>query len=108
MMVGKPESEQKRLLKRAEAELKKEFEGDIRNMTLNQGRILIKLIDRETGNSSYGLVKELRGSFQAFFWQSLARVFSTNLKETFNPFTNPEDKMIEDIIGSIEDGSFVN
>ena len=108
MMVGKPESEQKKLLKRAESELKKEFEGDIRNMTLNQGRILIKLIDRETGNSSYGLVKELRGSFQAFFWQSLARVFSTNLKETFNPYTNPEDKMIEDIIGSIEDGSFVN
>ena len=108
MMVGKPESEQKKLLKRAESELKKEFEGDIRNMTLNQGRILIKLIDRETGNTSYGLVKELRGSFQAFFWQSLARVFSTNLKETFNPYTNPEDKMIEDIIGSIEDGSFVN
>ena len=108
MMVGKPESEQKKLLKRAESELKNEFEGDIRNMTLNQGRILIKLIDRETGNSSYGLVKELRGSFQAFFWQSLARVFSTNLKETFNPYTNPEDKMIEDIIGSIEDGSFVN
>lgn len=108
MMVGKPESEQKKLLKRAESELKKEFEGDIRNMTLNQGRILIKLIDRETGNSSYGLVKDLRGSFQAFFWQSLARVFSTNLKETFNPYANPEDKMIEDIIGSIEDGSFVN
>ncbi len=108
MMVGKPESEQKKLLKRAESELKKEFEGDIRNMTLNQGRILIKLIDRETGNSSYGLVKELRGSFQAFFWQSLARVFSNNLKEKFNPYTNPEDKMIEDIIGSIEDGSFVN
>ena len=108
MMVGKPESEQKKLLKRAESELKKEFEGDIRNMTLNQGRILIKLIDRETGNTSYGLVKELRGSFQAFFWQSLARVFSTNLKESFNPYTNPEDKMIEDIIGSIEDGSFVN
>jgi hypothetical protein len=108
MMVGKPESEQKKLLKRAESELKNEFEGDIRNMTLNQGRILIKLIDRETGNSSYGLVKDLRGSFQAFFWQSLARVFSTNLKETYNPYTNPEDKMIEDIIGSIEDGSFVN
>jgi hypothetical protein len=108
MMVGKPEFEQKKLLKRAEAELKKEFEGDIQNMTLNQGRILIKLIDRETGNSSYSLVKDLRGSFQAFFWQSLARVFSTNLKETFNPYSNPEDKMIEDIIGSIEDGSFVN
>ncbi len=108
LMVGKSEKEQSRLLKKAEAELKKEFEGDIRNMTLNQGRILIKLIDRETGNTSYGLVKDLRGSFQAFFWQSLARVFKANLKSSYDPNANKEDKMIEDIIGSIEDGTFVN
>jgi hypothetical protein len=50
-MAGKSEKEQRRLLKQAELELKLEFEDDLRNMTLNQGRILIKLIDRETGNS---------------------------------------------------------
>lgn len=108
IMIGKTEKEQKVLLRKAEEELKKEFEGDIRNMTLNQGRILIKLIDRETGNTSYGLVKDLRGSFQAFFWQSLARVFKTNLKSSYDPNNNSEDKMIEDIIESIEDGTFVN
>ena len=108
LMTGKTEKEQKVLLRKAEDDLKKEFEGDIRNMTLNQGRILIKLIDRETGNTSYGLVKDLRGSFQAFFWQSLARVFKTNLKSSYDPNNNSEDKMIEDIIESIEDGTFVN
>ncbi|HOY50079.1 MAG TPA: DUF4294 domain-containing protein [Flavobacteriales bacterium] len=108
MMIGKSEREQKKMLRVAEEDLKKEFEGDIRNMTLNQGRILIKLIDRETGNTSYGLVKDLRGSFQAFFWQSLARIFKTNLKSSYDPNNNAEDKMIEDIIESIEDGTFVN
>lgn len=108
LMVGKSEREQKRLMEKAEDEIKAEFEDDVRDMTLNQGRILIKLIDRETGNTSYTLVKDLRGSFQAFFWQSLARIFKTNLKESYNPAANAEDKMIEDIIQSIEDGSFTN
>jgi hypothetical protein len=108
LMEGKSEREQKRLMSKAEDELKEEFEDDIRNMTLNQGRILIKLIDRETGNSSYDLVKDLRGTFQAFFWQSIARIFKTNLKSSFNPAANSEDKMIEDIIETIENGTFVN
>ncbi|MEX1187933.1 MAG: DUF4294 domain-containing protein [Bacteroidia bacterium] len=108
LMIGKSEREQKRLMEKAEDELKEEFEDDIRNMTINQGRILIKLIDRETGNSSYELVKDLRGTFQAFFWQSLARIFKTNLKSSYNPQANSEDKMIEDIIETIENGTFVN
>ncbi len=107
-LTGKPEKEQKRILKLAENDIKGEFEDDIRDMTLNQGRILIKLIDRETGNTSYGLVKDLRGSFQAVFWQSVARIFRTNLKSAYDPNANSEDRMIEDIIISIEDGTFVN
>lgn len=108
MMTGKSEKEQKRILKVAEADIKKQFEGDIRNMTINQGRILIKLIDRETGNTSFTLVKDLRGSFQAVFWQSVARIFGSNLKSAFDPKKEPEDKMIEEIIHTIEDGTFVN
>jgi len=100
--------EQKVMLRKAEADLQAEFQDDIENMTLNQGRILIKLIDRETGNTSYALVKDLRGSFQAFFWQSLGRIFSVNLKSSYDPNTNSEDRMIEDIVNSIEDGTFVN
>lgn len=107
-MLGKTEKERKALLKQAESEIKGEFEDDIRDMTLNQGRILIKLIDRETGNNSFGLVKDLRGTFQAVFWQSVARIFSVNLKSNYNPDADSEDRMIEDIITSIEDGTFSN
>lgn len=107
-LTGKSEKDQKRILKLAENDIKAEFEDDIRDMTLNQGRILIKLIDRETGNTSYGLVKDLRGSFQAVFWQSVARIFRTNLKSAYDPNANSEDRMIEDIIVSIEDGTFIN
>jgi len=107
-MVNMSEKEADRMLKQAENELKAEFEKDIRNMTLNQGRILIKLIDRETGATSYDLVKDLRGTFQAFFWQSMARFFGSNLKSSYNPANDPEDKMIEEIIRTIEDGTFVN
>jgi hypothetical protein len=107
-MVGMNPKEQKRMLRKAEDELKAEFEDDIRNMTLNQGRILIKLIDRESGSTSYGLVKDLRGSFQAVFWQSVARIFKANLKSSYDPNSNSEDRMIEDIIISIDEGTFVN
>lgn len=107
-MEGLSSSQQKKLLKQAEKELLAEYEDDIRGMTMNQGRILIKLIDRETGKTSYTLVESLRGTFQAFFWQSIARIFSANLKTAYNPYQNKEDKQIEDIITSIEDGTFVN
>ena len=96
------ESKRKKYLKLAEDELKREFEGDLKKLTLRQGRILIKLIDRETGNSSYNLVKELRGSFSAFMWQSLARLFGSNLKEKYDP--NGEDVLIEEIVLKIEKG----
>jgi hypothetical protein len=89
-------------------EIKNEFEKDIRGFTLNQGRILLKLIDRETGNSSFALVKDLRGNFQAFFWQSVARIFSVNLKSEYDPLNNSEDKLIEEIVISIENGTFTN
>jgi hypothetical protein len=107
-MAGKSKSEQKDLLKKAEKEIVAEFKDDVGKMSLNQGRILIKLIDRQTGNTSYELVKDLRGGFQAFFWQSVASLFKTNLKESFDPNANKEDKMIEQIVNSIDDGSFVN
>jgi len=102
--VGKiaSERERKKFLKRTEAELKARFEKDLKKLTITQGRILIKLIDRETGETSYALVKELRGSIQAFFWQSLARLFGSNLKSEYN--ANQEDILIEGIVRQIESG----
>lgn len=98
----KSERAKKKFIKETEDELKAKFEKDLKNLTYTQGRILIKLIDRETGNTSYALVKELRGSLQAFFWQSLARLFGSNLKSEYD--AKGEDAMIESIVQAIERG----
>jgi len=95
--------EQKRLLDEAETELKAQFEKDLRAMTISEGVLLIKLIDRETGESSYALVKELKGKMSAFMWQGVARVFGHNLKDEYDE--EGEDMLIENIVEQIEDGS---
>jgi hypothetical protein len=97
------ETEKKKKLKQAEEDLKQQFTDDIENMTLTQGKILLKLIYRQTGVSSYEIVKELRGSLRAIFWQTLARVFGANLKVDYDP--TGDDKAIEDIVQQIENGS---
>jgi len=96
------EKERKAYLKMAEEELKREFEGEIRNMTVSEGYILIKLIDRETGNTSYDLIKELKGGFTAFMWQAVARLFGSNLKEHYD--AEDEDVAIEEVVALIEAG----
>ena len=92
----------KKYIKSVEERLMNEFEGELKKLTIKQGIILVKLIDRETGNTSYDLVKELRGSFSAFIWQGLARLFGSNLKLEYDP--NGEDSAIEDIVLRIESG----
>jgi hypothetical protein len=94
--------ERRRYLKETEKQMKEDFEGQIKNLSINQGDVLIKLINRETGNTSYELIKELRGSFSAFFDQSLAKVFGHDLKDVYEP--SGKDKMIEDIVQQIESG----
>jgi len=98
----KTEKEKKAYLKRKEQELKDQFEGKLRKLTYTQGRILVKLINRETGYTTYAIVKELKGSLNAFFWQSVARIFGNNLKMEYDP--KGDDKMIEDIVIRIENG----
>ena len=98
------ESERKRkeYIRKKEDELMSEYEDELKKLTITQGRLLIKLIDRETGNTSYELVKELRGSFSAFFWQTLARLFGSSLKTEYDP--EGEDELIEQIVVRIEKG----
>jgi hypothetical protein len=95
-------NDQNKYMKLAEAELRAEFEAEVKNLTVTQGRILIKLIDRETGNTSYDLIKQLRSGFQAFVWQGVAKVFGTNLKDEYDP--HGEDVMIESIVQRIQLG----
>ena len=98
------EDMRKEYLKRAEKSLKEDFEDEITNLTMTQGRLLIKLIDRETGNTSYALIKELKGSFSAFLYQSIARLFGENLKDEYDP--KGDDKLVEEIVVRIENGEF--
>lgn len=95
--------QRKKYIKKAEKELREEFEGELRELTFSQGRILIKLVDRETGETSYELVKELKGSVSAFFWQSVAVLFQSSLKYEYD--ADGTDWMIEDIVIRIENGT---
>ena len=98
----KNEKERKNYLKKVEKEVFADYEGDIRDMTITQGRLLIKLIDRETQNTSYALIKDYRGKLSAAFWQGIARIFGTNLKEEYDP--NGDDALIESIVQEIDAG----
>jgi len=96
------EKAREKFLKDFETRLFGEYEDDIKHMTLTQGKILIKLIDRETQNTSYKLIHDYRGSFSAFFWQGIARIFGSNLKAEYDP--EGDDYLIEKVIYEIEHG----
>lgn len=91
---------QKALVDKTEREIMEKFEADLKKLTVTQGRILIKLIDRQTGNTSFKVVQDLKGKFSAFVWQSLARLFGSNLKSHYDPLG--EDAEIEKIVLSLE------
>jgi len=86
---------QKEMIKACETQIKDLFNKEIKNLTITQGEILIKLVNRETGNTSYEMLKEMKGSLNAFMFQSVARIFGHNLKETYNP---EEERDIESIL----------
>ena len=98
------ESGKKAFMKLAEKQLKNQFSDELKNLSVNQGRILIKLIDRETGKTTYDIVKNMRGSFSAAMWQGVAIVFNSSLKSDYD--ADGEEKNIELAIRMIEDGQF--
>ncbi len=96
--------EQEKYIKSFEIRLFKEFEKPLRNMSFSQGRLLMKLIDREVGQSSYYIIKDYRGSFTALFWQGIARIFGANLKKPYDKFG--EDRITEELVQMYYNGSF--
>src|SRR6056297_1328273 len=94
------EKEKREYVKKVEKQLKEDFKDDLKKLTITQGRLLLKLIDRETGRTSYTLLREIKGGFSAVFWQTLARVFGHNLKADYEP--HGEDRLIERIVVLIE------
>ena len=98
------EGDRRKIMKKVEIALKERYGDELKNLTVTQGKILLKLIDRQTGHTSYELLKELRGSFSAAMWQGLAVLFGHSLKLDYEP--RGDDWMIEDIITKIENGTY--
>lgn len=87
---------------KCEKELTSQFSSDMRNLTFTQGKILFKLLDRETGSTTYEIIKDRRGSFSAFMWQGVASIFGNNLKDDYDPIG--DDANIEAVVQLIEMG----
>ncbi|HNX54983.1 MAG TPA: DUF4294 domain-containing protein [Prolixibacteraceae bacterium] len=94
--------DKRQYIRKAEEELMKKYGPTFKKMSINDGRVLIKLIDRETHRASYEIIQELKGSVPAVFWQGVARIFGNNLKTKYDPYG--EDRQIELIIQYIELG----
>ena len=105
-MLEKIEDEdyKKAFLKVCEKDLRNQFEDELKGLTVSQGKVLMKLIDRETGKTTYELVKQMRGNFQAVMWQTMARLFGNSMKVEYD--AEVEDIMIERAIKLVEAGDF--
>ena len=90
----------KEYIKSREKDLKKEFADPLSDLSVYQGRVLMKLINRQTGNNCYDIIKEYKGGFTARFWQTIAHVFGSSLKQPYNP--QGSEKEIELIVMEVE------
>lgn len=99
------QKEREQYLKRMEKELFKQYKPILKRLSKNQARLLVKLIQRETDQSSYEIVKAFLGSFRAVFWQGFGRLFGVNLRGKFQPEKKREDAIIERVATLVEQGS---
>jgi len=96
-----PSEEKKKVyIKSREKELKKEFTDPMENLSVYQGKVLMKLINRQTGNNCYDIIKEYRGGFTARFWQTVAFFFGSSLKQPYD--AQGDDREIETIVQEVE------
>ncbi|WP_019668771.1 DUF4294 domain-containing protein [Eudoraea adriatica] len=94
----KRKRKRKKFTKNLQKYIEEEFSEELKKLTRTEGQILIKLIYRQTGNTSYGLVRELRSGWRAFWYNSTAKMFKISLKEEYHPESIHEDYLIEDIL----------
>ena len=99
------EKQKQAYLKRFEKELFKQYKPQMNKLTKNQGKMLIKLINRETNQSSYSILKAFLGKFRAGFWQTFSKFFGASLKAGYHPNKDKKDAMIERICVRIEQGA---
>lgn len=96
--------EKEKYIKSYEKKLFREFEKPLRNLSINQGKLLLKLIDREAGLSSYYAIKNYKGGAAAGFWQGVAKLFGSDLKKKYDMFG--EDKIVEELVRMYQSGNF--
>jgi hypothetical protein len=94
--------DKRKLMKQLEKELLDEHMDELKKWSISDGRILLKLINRETERTPYSLIKDFRGGFSATFWQGIAKLFRNDLKAGYDP--DEEDKVLEEIVTLIELG----
>ncbi|MBD5348027.1 MAG: DUF4294 domain-containing protein [Bacteroides sp.] len=92
-------------LKRLEKDIFEQYKPVVKKMTKSQGKVMLKLINRETDQTSYNIVKAFLGSFRAGFWQTFGRFFGMNMKSGFHPEKNKEDAIIERVATLVEQGA---
>lgn len=97
------DKERKKYMEAKEEELLAAYKPALRKFTLSQGKMLIRLVDRETDKTSYQLIKQFRGGFRAVFWQGFAKMLGANLKTEYDP-ENGDDKIVERVINLVEAG----
>ncbi len=90
----------KEIIHSREKDLKKQFADKLTQLSVYQGKVLMKLIYRETGNNCYEIIEEYKGSFNAAFWQTVALVFGSNLRQNYDP--QNDDKAMEMIVKDVE------
>lgn len=96
--------EKRRLIKKTEKDLFNQYEKDVRKMSYSQGKLLLKLLARETNQSAYGLIKTYRGGFPATFWYSVGLIFHEDLKARYDSVG--EDALLEKIVQKYKKGNF--
>lgn len=100
LAAAKNEAARKQIIKSKEKELKQAFGDKITNLSVYQGKVLMKLINRETGNNCFEILKEYKGGANARFWQTIAFIFGSNLKQPYEP--RGEDAEMEGIVLDVE------
>jgi hypothetical protein len=94
--------EREKYIKEREKILFNQFEKDLKKLTVSQGKMLVKLIDRECNKTTYEIIKNYKGNFSAFLWQGVAKIFGSNLKAEYDG--SDKDKIIERVIILVEAG----
>ncbi|MBN2262133.1 MAG: DUF4294 domain-containing protein [Prolixibacteraceae bacterium] len=94
------EREKRKYVKHVEKDLFAQHENELKRFTITEGRYLMLLIDRETGNTSYSIIKEVKGGLPAVFWQGIAKIFNNDLKEEYDP--QYKHYVVEQIVLMIE------